>query len=194
MGLCDLPLPRLSTSAVLLVWCVLGTYLPRTTCPRRGRCPRCWRGSTPPVGSGLPHTPTLSCKSGTPLDRPRQASLRDSASALACARPHLEVVVLQRQEPARPPGVGIFGRGHPLQGGVVCDQGEGASEEVVAELLQGPLYRQRLLLYGRVGFLAGQEFPADIRRSPGAPRRTGPVTRPLPAPPRMRRCGRRRAG
>ena len=30
-----------------------GTYLPRTTCPRRGRCPRCRRGSTPPVGSGL---------------------------------------------------------------------------------------------------------------------------------------------
>ena len=91
-----------------------GTYLPWTTCPRRGR----WRGSNSSVGSGLPHTPTLSCKSGTPRDRPRQASLRDSASALACARPHLEVVVLHCQEPACHPGGWYL---WPFQGGVVCD-------------------------------------------------------------------------
>ena len=90
------------------------------------------RGLVP--GVGLPHTPTPSSKPGSPQADHMHASLGDSASTLALPVDHLEALVLKSQEPARHPGVGLFGHCHPLKGGMVGNQADVSPEEVIVEL------------------------------------------------------------
>ncbi len=72
-----------------------------------------------------------------------------------------EVEVLEREEPLRHPGVGVFSPGHPLKGRVVRDEGELPTQQVIPQLQDCPLYRQSLFLDGSVAPLSLRQLPAD---------------------------------
>ncbi len=72
-----------------------------------------------------------------------------------------EAEVLEREEPPRHPGVGVFSPGHPLKGRVVREEGEIPPQQVIPQLQDCPLYGQSLFLDGSVVPLSLRQLPAD---------------------------------
>ncbi len=58
-----------------------------------------------------------------------------------------EAEVLEREEPPRHPGIGVFSPGHPLKGRVVREEGELSAQQVILQLQDCPLYGQSLFLF-----------------------------------------------
>ncbi len=99
-------------------------------------------------------------------DRPAKADQnQESPSALALEAPArwrtTKVEVLEREEPPRHPGVGVFSPGHPLKGRVFREEGELPTQQVIPQLQDCPLYGQSLFLDGSVVPLSLCQLPVD---------------------------------
>ena len=147
-----------------------GTYLPRTTWPRRARCPGHWRRSSEPNGGGY-HTPPPSAASRgflwlVPGKRPSGRVRPDWRAPVRADGPPGNGSPVEPGTSASP-WCWCFWRSSSISGGVVGDEGEVVSEEIVTEF-----YLLLLLLHSRVGPLAWQEFPADEGHGCSSPDRT----------------------